>query len=77
MGSVNISIKEEAYKFLQAIKASNESFSDAILKFKEKKGSKENLMRFFGALSDKDINWDEKERKRKEFREEVEKRLEK
>lgn len=37
MGSVNISLKKEAYEYLQSIKAENESFSDAVLKLKKER----------------------------------------
>lgn len=40
-----------------------------------KKGSKEAIMKFFGALKDLDIDWDKKEKAMKEFREEVEERM--
>lgn len=41
-----------------------------------KKGSKEATMKFFGALKDKGIGWEEKERRMKAFREEFNKRIE-
>jgi predicted CopG family antitoxin len=34
---MNISIKGDTYKFLKSLKGRNESFSDVILRFKEKK----------------------------------------
>jgi len=75
MGSMNIAIKDEAYNFLKSLKAGDESFSDVILKFKEKKGSKEAIMKYFGVLKDKGIDWNEKEKRMKEFRGEVEERI--
>jgi len=79
MSSVNIAIRREAYEFLKTLKDRNKSFSDVILEFKEldikKKGSKEAVMRFFGVLKDKDIDWKAKEEKMKGFREEFEERL--
>jgi len=74
MGSVNISIREEAYNFLRSLKAKDKSFSDVILEFKSK-GNKKNIMFLFGALKDVDIDWDEKERSMKEFRESFDKRI--
>gem|GEM_PF-1775686 len=76
MGSVNISIKDEAYRFLKSLKRKDQSFSEVILGFREKKGDKENLMRFFGALKNKEIAWKEREKRMKEFREEFGKRTE-
>ena len=62
MGSINISIKQEAYDFLREIKAKNESFSDVILSFKKD----QDLLRFHGKL--KDLDWNEKERRMKSLR---------
>ena len=61
MPSVNISIKKDAYDFLKSLKAKNKSFSDIILQFKHEKGSKESIMRFWGALNDDAIDWEKKE----------------
>lgn len=71
MGSVNISIREEAYNYLSSLKTRDESFSDVILKFKEKKGSKEAIMKYFGVLKDKGIDWDEKEKRMKRVRDSI------
>ncbi len=73
MGSVNISIKEDAYRFLKSLKSGNKSFSDVILEFKDKKGSKEAVLRFVGVLKDKK-DWDLMEKNMGEFREEFEER---
>ena len=77
MANVNISIKEEAYRYLKSLKDKNKSFSDIILEIKKKesgmKGSKERLMRFFGVLENS--NWKTMEKKMKEFRREFEDRL--
>ena len=75
MVNINISIKEEAYGFLKSLKTRDKSFSDVILGFKEKKGSKEGIMRFFGVLKDVDIDWDAKEETMGEFRNSFNKRL--
>ena len=77
MTSINISIKKEAYEFLKRFKTENKSFSDVILEFKEdryEKGSTKSLLRFAGVL--KDIDWKEKEKRMKEFRESFNKRME-
>lgn len=79
MASVNISLTEEAYDYLKMLKGKEKSFSDVVLELKErsgeKKGSKEAVMKFFGALKDRDIDWAAKERRMKAFRREVEERL--
>lgn len=71
MGSVNISLKEDAYEFLRSLKSVNQSFSDVVLGFKKSEG--QNVLRFFGVL--KDANWEKKERVHKELRDEFEERL--
>ena len=77
MGSVNISIKKEAYNFLASLKERDRSFSDVILEFKgrqmERKGSKESIMKFFGVL--KNINWKEREKRMRDFRKEFNERF--
>jgi predicted CopG family antitoxin len=79
MASINISIRKEAYEFLKSFKRNDESFSDIILEFKEnsyrKRGSKESIMRFFGTLKNENINWDENEKRMKEFRKSFEDRI--
>ena len=75
MASVNISIKDDAYRFLKSLKGNNESFSEVILRFKEKKGSKEAIMKYFGVLKDADIDWSEKEKRMKRLRESINKRM--
>ena len=71
MGSVNISLKEDAYEFLKSLKSEDRSFSDVVLGFKKSEG--QNALRFFGVL--KDANWKKKERAHKELRDEFEGRL--
>ncbi len=73
MTNVNISLKEEAYKFLVSLKKENKSFSDVVLEFKKEKGSKENIMNFFGVLED--VDWGLREKNMREFREGFEKRM--
>lgn len=79
MASVNISIKKEAYDFLSRLKTKDRSFSDVILEFKENKeerGTAKSLLRFAGCLKDSGINWEEKEKRMKEFRDSFNKRIE-
>ena len=71
MGSVNISLKQDAYEFLKSLKSEDRSFSDVVLEFKKSEG--QNVLRFFGVL--KDADWGKKERAHKELRDEFEERL--
>ena len=76
MVNINISIKKEAYDFLKSFKTKEKSFSDVILDFKEnnyEKGSAKSLLRFAGVL--KDIDWEEREKRMKEFRASFNKRI--
>ena len=81
MGSVNISIKEEAYRFLKSLKSKDASFSDVILEMKNKginsRGSKENVLKFAGVLKNANIDWNEAEKRMKDFRKSFNKRVEK
>ena len=77
MGSVNISVREEAYEFLKSLKSGEKSFSDVILEFKEKKGDIKSIMRYFGALKDEDIDWAGKEKRMRELRDSFNRRLDK
>ncbi len=54
MGSMNISIKEEAYNLLKSLKHSNQSFSEVIIELvsDKKKGSSKDIMKFAGILKD-------------------------
>jgi len=75
MGSVNIAIKDEAYRFLQSLKSVDKSFSDVILEFKTRqKNEGKDLLRFFGVL--KSVDWKSNEGKMKDFRKEFEERFE-
>lgn len=77
MGSINISLKKEAYDFLNSIRKKGQSFSEVILEFKkEKKFTGEDLVKFAGTLKDKD-DWEEYEKNMKEFRKSINKNLEK
>ena len=76
MTSINISIKKEAYDFLKNFKTKDKSFSDVILGFKEngyKKGSAKSLLRVAGVLND--VDWNEREKRMKEFRASFNKRM--
>ena len=78
MVNINISIRKEAYDFLSSFKTKEKSFSDVILEFKEnnyEKGSAKSLLRFAGVLKDLDIDWKEKEKRMKEFRNSFDKRI--
>mgnify|MGYP001604517173 CR=1 FL=1 len=76
MSSMNISIRREAYDFLNSLKERDASFSDVILKFKdEEKSSKNKIMKYFGALKNENIDWNAKEKRMKEFRNNFSKRL--
>ena len=80
MTSMNISIKREAYSFLSSLKTKEKSFSDVILGFKDdkyEKGSAKSLLRFAGVLKDSNIDWEEKEKRMKSFRDSFNKRIKK
>ena len=77
MSSINISLKKEAYDFLNSIRKKDQSFSEIILEFKkEKKFTGKDLLKFAGALKDKE-DWDETEKNMKKFRKSINKRLDK
>lgn len=72
MTSINISIREEAYKFLKSLKSKDKSFSDVILELKKdrkfEKGSKEVVLEFAGVLKGRKIDWEDRKKRMKEFR---------
>ena len=70
MASINISIKKEAYDFLENLKTKDKSFSDVILGFRKEHSS---ILRFFGIL--KTLDWDEKEKNIKNLRGSFNRRL--
>lgn len=70
MGSVNISITEDAYRYLRSLKGSDKSFSDVILDIKHKQ---KGVLRFFGML--KDVDWKAREQAMKSLRDSFEGRL--
>ena len=77
MASVNISLTEEAYRYLKMLKGRDKSFSEVVLEIKKGGGSGtgKDLLKFAGIL--KNVDWAEKEKNKKEFREEFNKRVEK
>jgi len=72
MSNINISIKDEAYQFLQSHKGNKKSFSDVILEFKEWEQSRD-IVRFFGIL--KNVDWKKRKASMSELRKEFEERL--
>ena len=80
MASINISLTEEAYRYLKMLKGKDKSFSEVVLEIKDngmmRKGSKENVLRFAGVLKDSNINWDKVEENMKDFRKSFNKRVE-
>jgi predicted CopG family antitoxin len=79
MASVNISITDDAYRFLKLLKGRDKSFSDVILELKEKdakKGTGKSLLKFAGALKNSNINWKNAEENMLNFRKSFNKRTE-
>ena len=70
MTSINISIKKEAYEFLNQFKKNNMSYSDVILSFKKNENS---MNKFFGKLSH--VDRDAKKNSDSSFRKSFEDRL--
>lgn len=69
MASVNISLTEEAYRYLKILKGKEKSFSDVILEIRNReaeKGTGRSLLKFAGVL--RDVDWDERKKKMEEFR---------
>ena len=74
MASVNISIKRDAYDYLESLKGEDKSFSDVILEIREvNKNRNKDIMRFFGSL--KNLDWKKKEKRMKELRASFNRRL--
>ena len=79
MASVNISITDDAYRFLKLLKGRDKSFSDVILELKEKdakKGTGKSLLKFAGVLKNSNINWKNAEENMLNFRKSFNKRTE-
>lgn len=78
MGSINISIKKEAYDFLKSLKERDRSFSDIILEFKERRrGTTKDLLKFVGVMKNISIDWKAKEERMRELRDSFNRRLNK
>jgi len=78
MGSINISLKKEAYDFLNSIRKKDQSFSEIILEFKkEKKFTGKDLLKYAGVLNEERAEEIKKEIKenRKDFEKELNKRV--
>ncbi len=78
MSSTNISIRKEAYDFLRSLQDGRKSFSEVILGLKEKqerKGNKEVVLSYFGAVENKKIDLKKTEKNIKDFREEFDNRI--
>lgn len=80
MTSTNISLKKEAYEFLRALKGGGKSFSDVVMELKEGKNDRKMngkaLVEFSKKIRKMDIDWEEREKSMREFREEFEERME-
>ena len=78
MGSINISLKKEAYEFLRSLKDKDKSFSDVVLEFRENRGKKDgkSILKYAGALKGINIDWRVKEERMKSFRDSFNKRVE-
>ena len=78
MGSINISLKKEAYDFLNSIRKKDQSFSEIILEFKkEKKFTGKDLLKYAGVLNEERAEEIKREIKnnRKSFEKELNKRI--
>lgn len=76
MGSVNISLTREAYNFLRMLKGKNRSFSDVVLEFKNSKSNREIIIGLAkGERNLEGIDWEDKEKRMKKFREGFDNRL--
>jgi predicted CopG family antitoxin len=79
MVNINISLTEEAYDYLRKLKGKDKSFSDVVIEMKEKcndrKGSKELMLKYFGAISESRL--DEIEKNTGKIRDELNRELNK
>lgn len=74
MASINISLRKEAYEFLRTLKTGSKSFSDVILELRERRRDRESarsLLRFAGVLNKAGVDWKEKEKRTRAFRDAV------
>lgn len=73
---MNISIRDEVYKFLKSLKSKNKSFSDVILELKQKKSSKDKILELFRQERDlQGIDWKEKEKRMNKLRKSFSERI--
>jgi len=83
MVNINISLTKEAYNYLKTLKGRDKSFSDVVIEMKEKcrerKGSKEAIMKYFGAIEKSRLDEIEKEteKTRADLNRELNERIEK
>ena len=78
MASINISLTEEAYRFLKMLKGKDKSFSDVILEMKKnnaERGTGKALLKYAGVLKDSKIDWKEVEKNMQDFRKSFNKRV--
>lgn len=73
MVNINISLTEEAYNYLKILKGKDKSFSDVVIEMKEKgcyrKGIKELLMKYYGAIDKSEL--DRLSKRTREIREDL------
>lgn len=64
MGSMNISIKQEAYDLLNSLKGKDKSFSDVIIEIvNERERNSKDIMKFAGILKEKKADYWSKRKK--------------
>ena len=76
MASINISLRKEAYDFLNSLRGGEKSFSDVVLELSKRKvkGNKEEVLKFWGVLKDKE-DWEETEKRMGKFKESFEREI--
>ena len=75
MSSMNVSLRKDVYEFLKMLKGNEKSFSDVIIELKERRKD-DDVMKLFGTLKNKGIDWDSRKKRMTEFRESFNKRIE-
>jgi predicted CopG family antitoxin len=73
MGSMNISIKQEAYDLLCSLKGNDKSFSEVVIELvNEKKKKDKNIMKFAGVLREKgEEYWRNREEEYRKIRKDI------
>jgi len=74
MGSMNISIKQEAYDLLKMLKHENKSFSDVIIELvsEKGKGNSKDIVKLWGCLKENGSDyWSQRKKDYKKIREEL------